>query len=137
MGPQSRRSGDNQINRHPMQAAMAFAFGCIGIGAVLLLTFYTTSLDNKRFEILEKVLALAGGGFAAFFPGYLDVTGKVSTNFAIRGSAGFAVFVLLYFFSPAHWKPSHDAVSQQTFGNGSPAQNGNGNQATVNGEKPQ
>ena len=40
---------------------LAFAFGCVFIAVVLALAFKGGSLDDRRFEILRIVLALAGG----------------------------------------------------------------------------
>jgi hypothetical protein len=43
--------------------------------------------------------------------------------------------VVLYFYPPAHWQPSHDGiVIQNTNGTNSPAQNGSGNKVIINGK---
>jgi hypothetical protein len=80
-------------------------------------------------------LALAGGGVGAVIPGFLDVSMKVGTKLALRAGGALAVFVVLYFWSPAHWQPSHEGtVFQRTDGTNSPAQNGNGNAVIIKGK---
>ena len=67
-------------------------------------------------------------------PGFLELSMKTGTNFALRAGGALAVFVVLYFWSPAHWgPPSAGTVIQTTGGIGSPAQNGNGNGVINNG----
>lgn len=110
---------------------LAFAFGCVFVAVVLALAFMGNSLDDRRFEILRIVLALAGGGVGGVIPGFLDVNMKAGTKWALRAGGGLAVFIVLYFWSPAHWvAPQPGTVHQHTTGANSPAINGNGN--TVN-----
>ena len=81
------------------------------------------------------MLALAGGGVGAVIPGFLDVSMKAGAKLALRAGGALAVFVVLYFWSPAHWAPpSTGAVEQHTNGTNSPAQNGNGNTVIINGK---
>ena len=121
--------------RH-LQIGLAFLFGCVALGAVLWLAFRAPTLSDQQFEILRIVLALAGGGVGAVVPGFLDVTVTASTKLALRAGGALAVFVILYFWSPAHWQPSHDGtVIQHTDGTNSPAQNGNGNTVIINRNK--
>jgi hypothetical protein len=107
---------------------LAFAFGCVFLAIVLALAFKGGSLDDRQFEILRIVLALAGGGVGGVIPGFLDLNVKASTKWALRAGGGLAVFVVLYFWSPAHWvAPQPGAVNQNTSGVLSPAIIGNGN----------
>src|SRR5271165_4775854 len=111
-----------------LEMGLAFVFGCVALAAVLWLAFRGQTLSEQQFEILRIVLALAGGGVGAVIPGFLDVSVKASTKLALRAGGALAVFVVLYFWSPAHWAtPSTGAVEQHTNGTNSPAQNGNGN----------
>ena len=80
---------------------LAFAFGCLALAAVLWLAFRAKTLSEQQFEILRIVLALAGGGVGAVIPGFLDVSVKASTKLALRAAGALAVFVVLYFWSPA------------------------------------
>ena len=118
--------------RH-LQIGLAFLFGCVALGAVLWLAFRAPTLSDQQFEILRIVLALAGGGVGAVIPGFLDVSMTPNTKFALRAGGALAVFVVLYFWSPAHWQSSQNGVViQHTEGTNSPAQNGNGNSVINN-----
>jgi hypothetical protein len=117
-----------------LEIVLAFVFGCLALAAVLWLGFRSDSVNDQQFEILRIVLALAGGGVGAVIPGFLDIKMKAGTRFALRAGGALAVFVVLYFWSPAHWQPSHDgSIYQHTEGPGSPIQSGNGNKAIING----
>jgi hypothetical protein len=120
-----------------LQIVLAFLFGCLALAAVLWLAFRSEALSGQQVEILRIVLALAGGGVGAVIPGFLDVKVKAGTKLALRAGRALAVFVVLYFWSPAHWtQPSPGPVIQHTSGVGSPAQNGNGNTVFNNGAPP-
>lgn len=105
---------------------LAFTFGCVFVAVVLALAFIGDNLDDRRFEILRIVLALAGGGVGGVIPGFLDLDMKAGTKWALRAGGGLAVFIVLYFWSPAHWV-APQPVNQHTTGANSPAINGNGN----------
>lgn len=111
---------------------LAFGFGCVFVAVILALAFTGNALDDRRFEILRIVLALAGGGIGGVIPGFLDLNMKAGTKWALRAGGGLAVFIVLYFWSPAHWVAAPSgSVNQHTSGANSPAINGNGN--TFNG----
>jgi hypothetical protein len=118
-----------------LEIGLAFAFGCIAIGVVLWLAFRGQTLNEQQFEILRIILALAGGGGGAVIPGFLDVSVKPGAKLALRAGGALAVFLVLYFWSPAQWQPSHGGtVIQHTGGTDSPAQNGSGNTVIINGK---
>ncbi len=114
-----------------LETVLAFVFGIVALAVVLWLAFRAETLSEQQFEILRIVLALAGGGVGAVIPGFLDVSVKASTELALRAGGALAVFVVLYFWSPAHWAPP--SIEQHTHGTNSPAQNGNGNTVIING----
>ena len=117
-----------------LDIVLAFVFGCLAVAAVLWLAFRSDSMNDRQFEILRIVLALAGGGVGAVIPGFLDVTVKAGTKLALRAGGALAVFVVLYLWYPVHWQPAHQGSNyQHTEGAGSPIQSGNGNTATYNG----
>jgi hypothetical protein len=121
-----------------LEIVLAFTFGCVALAAVLWLAFRSESLSNEQFEILRIVLALAGGGVGAVVPGFLDLNLKAGPRFALRAGGALAVFVVLYFWSPAHWQTAPaGTVIQQTSGTNSPAQNGSNNRVIINGTSPQ
>ena len=115
-----------------LEVGLAFAFGCVALGVVLWLAFRAETLTNQQFEILRIVLALAGGGVGAVIPGFLDVGMKAGGKLALRAGGALAVFAVVYFWSPAHWRPSDDAM-QRTEGPNSPIQSGSGNTVIYNG----
>src|SRR3954466_3607184 len=92
---------------------LAFVFGCLALAAVLWLAFRSDSLSNQQFEILRIVLALAGGGVGAVVPGFLDLHLKAGARLALRAGGALAVFVVLYFWSPAHWQATRDRSNYQ------------------------
>jgi hypothetical protein len=121
-----------QIGR--LEIVLAFVFGCTALAAVLWLAFRSDSLSSQQFEILRIVLALAGGGVGAVVPGFLDLHLKAGARLALRAGGALAVFVVLYFWSPAHWQTSPaGTVIQETNGTNSPAQNGSDNRVIING----
>jgi hypothetical protein len=115
----------------PIEVGSAFAFGCVALAAVIWLAFRAETLSEQQFEVLRIVLALAGGGIGAVLPGFLDINIKPEANLALRAGGALAIFVVLYFWSPARWQPSDQAAAiQRTQGACSPIQSGNGNSAT-------
>jgi hypothetical protein len=122
-----------------LEILLAFTFGCVALAAVLWLAFSKDSMNDQQFEILRIVLALAGGGVGAVVPGFLDLQLNGGARFALRAGGALAVFVVLYFWSPAHWKtPPAESVIQNTSGTNSPAQNGKDNSVIINDtSKPQ
>ncbi len=127
--PAERRDAERKLS-----TVFAFAFGCVFVAAVLALAFKGGRLDDRQFAVLRIVLALAGGGVAGVIPGFLDLKMKAGTKWTVRAGRGLAVFVVLYFWSPAHWAaPQSGSVYQHTGGENSPAINGNSNSISVNG----
>jgi hypothetical protein len=130
-------STDTGLRVSRLEIRLAFLFGCLTLAAVLWLAFRSETLNEQQFEILRIVLALAGGGVGAVIPGFLDVNLQAGTKLALRAGGALAVFVVLYFWSPAHWAPpQRETVIQNTSGTGSPAQIGNGNTVINNGTPP-
>jgi hypothetical protein len=120
-----------------VETGLAFAFGCLALAVVLWLAFRAETLSEQQFEILRVVLALAGGGVAAVIPGFLDVGVQAGAKLALRAGGALAVFVVLYFWSPAHWSPSSPtSITQSTTGANSPAITGNNNVVRVPGQGP-
>ena len=110
---------------HRLGIWLAFTFGCVFMAVIQALAFIGDRLDNQRFEILRIVLALAGGGIGGVIPGFLDLNMKAGQKWTLRAGGGLAVFIVLYFWSPAHWvAPQSGSVNQHTEGSESPAQHG-------------
>ena len=128
----ARALAGSQDGENRLGIWLAFGFGCVFVSVILALAFTGNSLDDRRFEILRIVLALAGGGIGGVIPGFLALNMKAGAKLALRAGGGLAVFIVLYFWSPAHWVAAPSgSVNQHTSGANSPAIVGNGN--TVNG----
>jgi hypothetical protein len=76
---------------------LAFAFGVVFIAIILAIAVLIPEPTSFQFNIFKTVLALAGAGVAAVIPGILNV--KISTWITAGGAL--AVFVVLFFYSPA------------------------------------
>jgi hypothetical protein len=74
-----------------------FAFGVAFIITLLVLAAKYPNPTSFQYTVFRIVLALAAAGIGAFLPGFLDV--QVSTS--IRAGGALAVFIVVYFFSPA------------------------------------
>lgn len=128
MGELAPRPG----TRRQFSVVLAFAFGSIFLLVVLLLAFDGSPLDDRQFEILRIVVALAGGGIGGIIPGFLDLNVKPSAKATLRAGGGLAVFVVLYFWSPAHWVNDQlGPVIQKTTGACSPVIHGSHNTVLV------
>jgi len=123
--------GSSQVEQR-RRSVPAFIFGVISVAVVLALTFLANNLDDRRFEILRIVLALAGGGIGGVIPGFLDLHMKHGSTWMLRAGGGLAVFVVMYFWSPARWiaQDSGSTVVQHTSGSNSPTINGSNNTVT-------
>ena len=74
-----------------------FMFGIAFVITLLVLAVKFPKPTPFQYVVFRIVLALAAAGIAAFIPGFLDV--KLSTF--LRAGGAFAVFAIVYFFSPA------------------------------------
>ena len=74
-----------------------FAFGVIFIITMLVLAVKFPNPKEFPYTVFRIVLAVAIAGVAAFVPGFL----QVNVNGIVRAGGAMAVFVIVYFFSPA------------------------------------
>lgn len=74
-----------------------FVFGVIFVTAILILATLFPNPTNFQYTVFRIVLALAAAGVAAFVPGFLHV----DINRWLRAGGAMAVFVIVYFYSPA------------------------------------
>src|SRR5947209_7642695 len=88
---------------HKLALILAFVFGVAFLAALLVLAVAIPNPTQTQFEILRIVIALAAGGVAAVIPGLLDLQLKQGAGFALRAGGALAVFVVVYFYSPARW----------------------------------
>ena len=108
-------------------AILAFTFGVLFVTALLVFALFVPNPTIQQFEIVRIILALAAGGVAAMIPGLLSLKLGASANMALRAGGALAVFVIVYFYSPARWVPPSPATTQTTIGPNSPAIIGNDN----------
>ena len=78
-----------------------FLTGTVFVLLILLITVLGGQPSPEQFTIYRIVIALGGAGFAVALTGQLEVMIPLLRNGLIKATAGFAVFVILYFFSPA------------------------------------
>ena len=79
------------------QQSTAFAFGAVLVGLLLGIAFLCPSPTPFQYTVFRIVLALAAAGAAAMIPGFISV----EVGAAVRAGGAIAVFVVVYFFSPA------------------------------------
>lgn len=80
-----------------LQTILSFSFGVIFVIALLVIAFIIPTPTDFQYTVFRIVLSLAAGGVVATFPGFIEVTlGKW-----LRSGGALAVFVLVYFYSPA------------------------------------
>lgn len=75
----------------------AYAFGVIFVIVILGIAIGIPNPTAFQYTVFRIVLALAAAGVAAMIPGFINV--EVGT--AVRAGGAIAVFVIVFFFSPA------------------------------------
>jgi hypothetical protein len=76
---------------------LAFGFGVIFVVVLLILAIKYPNPTPFQYTVFRIVLALAAGGVAAMIPGFLSI--EVAKW--LRAGGALAVFVIVYFYSPA------------------------------------
>lgn len=84
-----------------VQIALAFGFGVIFLVTLLILAIKFPTPTPFQYAVFRIVLALAAAGFAAMIPGFIEINLKPGEETALRAGGALAVFVVVYFFSPA------------------------------------
>jgi hypothetical protein len=82
---------------------LSFAFGVCFLALLLGLAVFIPSPTEKQFEIFRIVIAIAVAGVAAVVPGFIDLHLTKGQEIGLRAGGALAVFVVVYFYSPAHW----------------------------------
>lgn len=76
---------------------LAYLFGVTFVVVILAIAIFIPKPEPFQYEVFKIVLALATAGVAAFIPGFISVeVGKW-----VRAGGAIAVFVIVFFFSPA------------------------------------
>jgi hypothetical protein len=80
-----------------IQTILSYAFGVLFVITILIIALTNPSPTDFQYTVFRIVLSLAAGGVVAVYPGFIEVKlGKW-----LRSGGAFAVFVLVYFYSPA------------------------------------
>jgi hypothetical protein len=74
-----------------------FTFGVIFVVVLLVLAIVFPAPTSFQYTVFRIVLALAAAGIGALVPGFLEVRYKS----VVRAGGALALFVVIYFFSPA------------------------------------
>jgi hypothetical protein len=111
---------------HKLALVLAFVFGAAFLAALLVLAVAIPNPTQTQFETFRITIALAAGGVAAVIPGLLDLHLKQGARFTLRAGGALAVFVVVYFYSPARWVTDSapavtGRVDQRTTGDCAPA----------------
>jgi hypothetical protein len=92
----ARLTGDLNIN-----ALLAFVFGVVFVATLLTLAIVIPNPTLSQLSVFRTVLALSAAGVGAVIPGFIHVQMK---SF-VRAGGALALFVIVYFFSPAIQAP--------------------------------
>lgn len=80
-----------------LQTILAFAFGTVFVIVLIVIAFIEPNPSSFQYTIFRVVLALAGGGAVAVFPGFIEV----KFGNWLRAGGALAVFTIVYFYNPA------------------------------------
>jgi hypothetical protein len=112
-----------------LSVTLAFVFGVVFLATLLTLTVAIPNPTEQQFQIFRIVIAIAAGGVAAVIPGLLDIRMDTGRRLVLRAGGALAVFVIVYFFSPARWvgetPVTHSVQLNRTEGAQSPVISGN------------
>jgi hypothetical protein len=88
--------------RKSTEKLLGFIFGTSFVAVMLVIAFLAPYPTKFQYEVFKIVLALAGAGCAAVMPGFIKVE-YVDIKYlpAIRAGGALAVFLILFFNSPA------------------------------------
>lgn len=78
----------------------AFSFGILFILLIMIVALAVKDPSPFQYLVFRIILSLAGAGFAASLTGVLQLKMRLPGGGTIKAAAGFAVFIILYFFSP-------------------------------------
>lgn len=83
--------------RKRQERLLAFIFGVVFIVVILFLAIFFPTPSEFQYDVFKIVLALAASGVAVNIPGFL----AVDINKFIKAGGAIAVFVIVFFFTPA------------------------------------
>jgi len=89
---------EDTVERGPFWERIAiFGFGVAFTAALLAVALFLPNPTDFQYTIVRIILALSAAGVAALIPGFIDVQYRQ----LVRAGGAMAVFVVVFFFSPA------------------------------------
>lgn len=80
-----------------LQIILSYSFGVVFVIVMLVISFVRPEPSTFQYGVFQTVLALAGAGAVAAFPGFIEIR---FGNW-LRAGGALAVFAILYFHNPA------------------------------------
>ena len=90
---------------------LAFTFGVTFLAVILGVAVFVTDPSPLLITVIKITLALAAAGVAATVPGFLSVSFTPAASVAVRAGGAIAVFVIVFFFTPAGLVPTSDKAA--------------------------
>jgi len=94
----SKDAESKNDNQSFLERIIAFGFGFLFITLIVIIAIKFPKPTSFQYTVFRIVLALAAGGIAALIPGII----KVKLRNFIRAGGAIAVFVIIFFYSPAN-----------------------------------
>lgn len=115
VGKNTAEAKMNKAKQHERWAA--YGFGAAFALIMLLVALWVPNPTAFQYFVFRALLAVAAAGVAAFIPGFLEV--EISK--IVRAGGAIAVFVLVYFFSPAQLLAPEKPEASSMQNEGTPA----------------
>lgn len=87
----------DKTKQHSIERFILIAFGIVFVSALMVVSIKYPRPTDFQYKIFSNVLALAAAGVATGIPGFI----KVTISKYVKAGGAIAVFVIVYFFSPA------------------------------------
>lgn len=94
----------NEETSHPgskLDKYLIYGFSIAFIIVILTIAIAFPSPTPFQYTVFRIVLALFSAGVAAMIPGVIDVNLTITKRNYIRAGGAIAIFVIIYFYSPA------------------------------------
>ena len=83
------------LNRH-----LGLVVGSIITIVILASVLLLPNVSDRQYEFLRIIISLGAAGISGVFTGYMHIKGTIF-KWVFRGGGPLAVFIVVYFFSPA------------------------------------
>lgn len=113
-----------------LEKILGFSFGVIFVSVLLVLNVLIPDPNQTQYETFKIILALAAAGIGGILTGFIQIKG-VFGKLALRAGGALALFLVIYFFSPAMPKPDN-SIKQTINGDNGAQINVNNGVITIN-----